>query len=62
MYSCLRLSSGFNDKMKYIRNVKLRHKGPLISAASVPPYKQSKEINSEKYPFLPVFPPGEDDT
>ena len=47
--------------MKYIRNVKPRHKRPSIDAAPVPPSKQPKENYSKKYYLFPAIPPGEDE-
>lgn len=49
------------DKMKYIRNVKPRHKRPSIDAAPAPPSKRPKENYSKKYSLFPVIPPGEDE-
>ena len=47
--------------MKYIRNVKPRHKRPSIDAAPAPPSKRPKENYTKKYSLFPVIPPGEDE-
>jgi len=48
--------------MKYIRNVKPRHKRPPTDAVPTPPAKRRpKENYTKKYALFPVIPPGEDE-
>ena len=47
--------------MKYIRNVKPRHKRPSVDVLPAPSAKRPKENNIKKYSLFPVIPPGEDE-
>jgi len=47
--------------MKYIRNVKPRHKRSPTDAVPTPPAKPPKENYTKKYTLLPAIPPGEDE-
>ena len=47
--------------MKYIRNVKPRHKRPPVDVVPAPSAKRPKENFTKKYSLFPMIPPGEDE-